>query len=1034
MIFSSSLTERIASGRNITEDTPLSALPAMIATYRLAGVDGEATEDTVTSLVDPEAPEASTPEEREALLEKEYGLTRLVTSGRGIFVLLRSIQHSVSDQLRRIRRDDVGGGANLARDHFNKRPPCPGLILLRHCSQIPSNRKQLLAARAPTILLTLLLDVLTVVGDAYSPGTSIKTKRESNSTSDILQDLIEVLTSDISSNTDDSSASIDEEYESDAAQDAASMPLLLESIERISLSDPLREVIAKLLPFLTYGQRDLSRTLANHFDRNIAIESLAACENDQVGVSGESVLVKTLVRTAVNLPPNHVCNSFRVELISCGFVERLAQFVCKDLPKQPPPWTPALWSKYEKASLQKKKGCPQKELEVSWRNFYGRRGVRTALKILTGLCRRHQRTQSRISKVSNFVRACHWVEATSDHTLSFDTHGLGLLAETLLDEMMVDNIEVSDLVRKTRTKTRERKKELANERRKEALMKMSSFGVLAGDSSPCSRDSPASNDVQGTAASILAPVLSLFRDSKPSKAEAPESDTPSIAATKDSVCEKAKAPTWLAEMEAMEDDVGLTCAVCQEGRTLQPTEPLGLYAYVKKVAIPIEHCGSRAAIEGLLLLKNLPPMLPDCLAGDSLVEEWYLIGKTTSEMLPDPDTSSSKSGNRRTSMFTTTVSAANAIHFSCHRKARQADRNHPKAPKSEWEGAVLRNNRVSCNVIFPLVSSRSSKVSLVAVDAALSEHQSAISNLLGTAPKSMLWTVLHDVRILLLRIAYGEALNIDCGGGSLFSNCQLIFYQLLMADMFEKDAQISQPSQSQHARALPVGFLTTCALVSAGAVEGSESTIVRGIADAALMASINGIVFHCAGSGEASDSINQPLPKDKRLWQIAKEYYLRGLLICGGRRHALGLDGSGCHGSGSRVRSSSFADWDILMNEEETEARVGRPSGDSVSRSRGANSASLRSIRSRTTPKPLIEEFQKPLRPMITLYAIFDQLSQDFSADMDDQAVEEAANRLTSIIEDCRKARNIHELLQLAKVTFDSDELVALLQKGMMAA
>jgi hypothetical protein len=37
----------------------------------------------------------------------------------------------------------------------------------------------------------------------------------------------------------------------------------------------------------------------------------------------------------------------------------------------------------------------------------------------------------------------------------------------------------------------------------------------------------------------------------------------------------------------------------------------------------------------------------------------------------------------RNNYYTTTVSAGNAIHCSCHIKAKTADRNHPKAPKSK---------------------------------------------------------------------------------------------------------------------------------------------------------------------------------------------------------------------------------------------------------------------------------------------------------------------------------------------------------------
>ena len=49
----------------------------------------------------------------------------------------------------------------------------------------------------------------------------------------------------------------------------------------------------------------------------------------------------------------------------------------------------------------------------------------------------------------------------------------------------------------------------------------------------------------------------------------------------------------MAEMEAMEEETGLTCAVCQEGSTLQPRELLGLYVYIKKVSIPYDKCGGR---------------------------------------------------------------------------------------------------------------------------------------------------------------------------------------------------------------------------------------------------------------------------------------------------------------------------------------------------------------------------------------------------------------------------------------------------------
>eukprot|EP00957_Ditylum_brightwellii_P181947 13861766-Ditylum_brightwellii.AAC.1 len=116
----------------------------MVVTYRLAGVDGEATEDKVEEgdLVDPEAPPDTnaSPELIEKRMEKEFGITRLIADGRGVSVLLRSIESYISDTVRRIRRDDVGRGLllglkgkNSTREKFLKSPACPALILLRHC-------------------------------------------------------------------------------------------------------------------------------------------------------------------------------------------------------------------------------------------------------------------------------------------------------------------------------------------------------------------------------------------------------------------------------------------------------------------------------------------------------------------------------------------------------------------------------------------------------------------------------------------------------------------------------------------------------------------------------------------------------------------------------------------------------------------------------------------------------------------------------------------------------------------------------------
>ena len=1016
------------NARTISEDTPVSALPPIVCTYRLTGVDGEATEDTVSTLADPEAPAENSPEEREKLIEQEYGVTRILTEGDGVVALLRATERHLSDVLRKIRRDSIDEGTNKSREKFKKAKPYTGLSLLVCCSKLPSNRKLLLESRAPTVLLRLLLNVL----HALEEGNASICESESNSTAKLLQELIEVLASEISNvSTASTRLAKDSRKSKSDHEDTSTLRLLISSIQTSSLSRPLRNVIAKLLPYLTYGQLALSKELALEFDRHVAVEELVNdIGNEDVAPAGRSILMDTFVHSSMNLPTSEVCNSLRSQLVDCGFVQRIAQFLILDAPSSPPPWSPSLWSKDEEIKKQ-----DSQNLEKQWRIYLGRPGLKTALNMLIGISKKHAATQSFLASVEAFLMALHWMEATSDNaSAGIEMNGLGLVSETLLDEMSEGNVDVSKQVNAIRRKTRDRKKEIALAKRSKTLTKMGSFGKSA--SSKCSTSSTGSQEsapaTTSAAASFLGPIVDrLFRDSS---ANSNKEESQAGPATKRQKIEATPTkPAWMLEMEQMEDETGLTCAVCQEGRTLQPSELLGLYAYVKKVSVPPSQCGGSSFIDGKELLMALPARLPESLAEDvMLCELWYPSAKTIGIQLKEQNRTAafgSAANSRRTTYFTTTVSAGNGIHTSCHVKARNADRNHPKAPKSEWEGASLRNSRVNCNVILPLVSSRSSKVPLVAVDVALTEHQTAISNLLGVRPKSMLWCILHDVRFLLLRMAYGEALNADCGGGSLSSNAQLLYYQLLMADMFEKDAQIDSPQMSQHARNLSAGFLVASAVVDAEDYRRDSSSLLRALADSAPMAALTCVLFHNQndefGSTDGGDN-DCSVPHPKRRWVFAKDKFLRGLLKCAGRRHALGIENSGCvsgrNAGTKRSRSSSFADWDMLDENETPENCEVDPS------------PPTRSGRRHTQQKADISDFRDALRPALVYYAIMDQVSADFVLNMDDCKVEECADRLVKVIKTCQGSRSIQELLRHANVTMEHSDIIDELQKGMISA
>ena len=792
------------------DDTDISHLPPMVVTYRLAGVDGEATEDKVEvgDITDPEASDAANDDP-----EKEFEITKFIAERKGLSFLLRSIERDIGDILRRIRRDDVSfissrkkKRKNSSREEFLKASAPPGLILLRLCARLKVNRQKLVLARAPSLLLRLLLDVLNAFDSpqqeqSVSSDTTSSEKVVSNPTSEALQELIEVLASEISVETPSTetiqskiaahfksisagATSFDER--NDMELEDATLPLLFSSLREASLSAHLRKVIANLLPFLTYGQESLSRALASQYLLHVDLDLLSTEEDlTSSNHSPKSIIMDTLIEAAINLPSAKVCYAFRSELLSQGFVDKVVKFVLFDLPLEPPPWSQALWPKpsvpNKQSSLDDKKS---QTLQKQWRCYLLRPNLRIGFQILIGLCTRHLSTQNFVA--SSMLKCCHWIESTSDASAGIELKGLGLFAETLLDTLKEDNENVSSEIVALRKKTRERKKEIAEERRSRALVGMSAFGPLTGVTPSSSAFKVSSIAVESNTSASLNSIANANSDNVPPAADASSSSATSAASALASMLgislaalassgqriaaaaaginitpstnsdnnpqsnennsikpkpdqQQQSKPSWMDEMDALEDDEGLTCAVCQEGSGLQPKELLGLYAYVKKVSIPHNKGGARSFIDGSQLLFSLPPSLPKSLVGSDIDKRFFRPAKeicsalqlSSPSIMSSLTSTSAFSSSSRPSHFVTSVTAGNAIHFSCHARARMADRNHPKAPKSEWEGASLRNSRVTCNVIVPLVSSKSSQVPLVAVEGALADHQSIISNMLG---------------------------------------------------------------------------------------------------------------------------------------------------------------------------------------------------------------------------------------------------------------------------------------------------------------
>ena len=141
-----------------------------------------------------------------------------------------------------------------------------------------------------------------------------------------------------------------------------------------------------------------------------------------------------LAAFAIFAPDDLPWPSYVQELKNCGYVEHIVAFILRDIPLQPPPWSSALWSKGDSIS-----GDERECLEKARRSYFLQTGLRTAFRMLSGLCNGHEPTHSLVASIgerknakgdASFLTACHWLEGTSDKA-----NGMGLLAETLLDEL-----------------------------------------------------------------------------------------------------------------------------------------------------------------------------------------------------------------------------------------------------------------------------------------------------------------------------------------------------------------------------------------------------------------------------------------------------------------------------------------------------------------------------------------------------------------------------------------------------------------------
>ena len=325
---------------------------------------------------------------------------------------------------------------------------------------------------------------------------------------------------------------------------------------------------------------------------------------------------------------------------------------------------------------------------------------------------------------------------------------------------------------------------------------------------------------------------------------------------------------------------------------------------------------------------------------------------------------------------------------------------------------------------MPLLSSSVSNVPKYSVDNYIDEYESQIVCITGTRPKSMLWLILHDLRFLFLRMSYGESITQDCGGGSLTSNSLLIFYMLLLADNYKGN----EVDVYSHASALSSALILGWKIIQSkdhGMDSYLLSRLKLNMAEATPMAALCCILFHSSRM-ENSDGSISVTSTDQSVWNIHREVFCSSLMYLSGYRHALGIEGSGCESSrnpnsGRRARSTSFHDWD------------GSPDSKCEKTTESSIMTKLKSFMGKRSSCPL-EQYAKALRPMITLFIVFDHLAKDFAVGMNDDVIDQSSVTLAGMFESCQRAENLGALLRIGNLPIDKGRILDAFNEGCRAA
>ncbi|GLJ18302.1 hypothetical protein SUGI_0323850 [Cryptomeria japonica] len=466
--------------------------PPMTVTYRLQGLDGEATEPMIKELE----------EDREISQdpEIEFAIAGAVREHGGLDIILNMVQHLRDDELK-----------------SNQEELALVLKLLMYCCKIRDNRQALLRLGALALLLETARRAFSV--DAVEPAEGILLIVESL--------VMEANDSDIGITESALTTSNDANC---AGEQAAKVVMMF--LERLCHPSGLRksnkqqrnnEMVARILPYLTYGEQAAMEVLVEHFNPYlkdwIAFDDVQVRHQENVkdeGLAQQAAEQRFAVENFVKVSESIKINSFGEKLKDIIIEKGIAGVAVQHLKE--------VFGVFERGDF---KSSPE------WMHALKLPSVPVILSMLRGLARGHLAMQQCIDG-GGVLPLLHALEGVSGE------NEIGARAENLLDTFADKDNKgegfLADKVHQLRHATKDEMRRRALRKREELLQGLGMRRELASDG--------------GERIVVSQPVIE-----------------------------------GLEEVE--EEEAGLACMVCREGYSLRPTDMLGAYSFSKRVHLGI---------------------------------------------------------------------------------------------------------------------------------------------------------------------------------------------------------------------------------------------------------------------------------------------------------------------------------------------------------------------------------------------------------------------------------------------------------------